>query len=1240
MKTIYIVCMIALLGATMATPAMAQTLTCPYDICVNETGWWRDGGGFHAVVLSIGNNMGTGGVDNANEGETVFVYNGTYTLVSSILIRKPNITLKGEGAEVVTIDGGRWHRGIKIGTTGPSASGCVIEGLKVRNTKLALWVDPPDCIIRDCIFEELYPLDMGNIFLDADNTTFENNVVLNANSTHYAIETYHSNCIFRNNTIANSAGEYGAILIGGDIDLGTGGADNVFVQNNFVSNNNDGVALDYAGEGNKIYLNNFIDNGASVTHSTAYWNSPGLIEYDYKGSTYTNYLGNYWSDSTGGDADRDGIRDKTYAIRKPDNVDYYPLMEPFENYYQYPTTKPDLIPTSLSPTTLHLDQLNTLTAMIRNDGEGNASSFNVSLKLGEELIGTKTMDALNINEEKSVDFTWTPTSAGTFNLTVTVDPENVINEFDETNNVMEKTVTIPQPDLIPTSLQPTTLHLDQPGTLTATILNDGGGNASSFNVSLKLGEALIGTKTVDALNIGEEKSVDFTWTPTSAGTFNLTVTADTENVIDEFDETNNVMTVMVTVERASTPFLISGEVNYENGDAASNLTVTVTNLGTSEEFVVKTDASSNYYRTLTDSMRVSVGDTIKINVTDGTNYNETSHTVTADELNGGGFGEDLTLTTTPDLSITKISLKTPGYANEENVLGVGVKNIGRADAGLFSVSLSVDGTPMGELTVSSLAVGETAELEYIWTPAIAGEHILSATADVNSEVEESSEANNDLARTSVIIKRTDWPQFHYDEVHLGFSSSKAPDTNETLWISDDISAIGGTSSAVADGKVFAYGGPTGWSGGDGALYCFDETTGAILWNVGIPAPAWGSWSSPAYHDGKVFTSTDREAGCYNATTGEQIWVFENPTNEPSVNGGPVVADGKVIVNDWQAGHYYCLDEETGELLWTFTEEQTGSWGTGYTQGVPAYEDGKFYLTTWVYIGGNVYCVDADTGTEIWHTTTPLDTCGSPTVVDGTVYVTTYDFYGDGDIYAMNATNGSILWQKTIQRTDSTPAVAYGNVYVTGGSKGYSDRQTYCFNATTGNLTWSTDTADEIGAWTCSVAVADGKVFVGTEGGWFDYAGTYALDAFTGDVIWNYPEGGSSPAVAEGTVFTIGGGRVYAFGGSEIPAGVRIEPEILNLNATSGVFTAFITLPVGCDVADIDVSTVECEGASALNGTIAAHDNGTLVVKFDREDLREDLPAGEVEMTVTGEMTDGRRFEGSDTVRVIAKGKGA
>ena len=102
--------------------------------------------------------------------------------------------------------------------------------------------------------------------------------------------------------------------------------------------------------------------------------------------------------------------------------------------------------------------------------------------------------------------------------------------------------------------------------------------------------------------------------------------------------------------------------------------------------------------------------------------------------------------------------------------------------------------------------------------------------------------------------------------------------------------------------------------------------------------------------------------------------------------------------------------------------------------------------------------------------------------------------------------------------------------------------------------------------------------------------------------------------------------------SPVPANVTIEPETLNLNS-NGNFTAFITLPECYDVADINVSTVECEGAPAIDGEII-QGGDTLMVKFDREDLVGVEPGEEVEMTVTGKLFDGTAFEGSDTIRVI------
>ena len=101
----------------------------------------------------------------------------------------------------------------------------------------------------------------------------------------------------------------------------------------------------------------------------------------------------------------------------------------------------------------------------------------------------------------------------------------------------------------------------------------------------------------------------------------------------------------------------------------------------------------------------------------------------------------------------------------------------------------------------------------------------------------------------------------------------------------------------------------------------------------------------------------------------------------------------------------------------------------------------------------------------------------------------------------------------------------------------------------------------------------------------------------------------------------------------IEAVVRIESETLNLKG-KGVFTAFITLPEGYDITDIDVSTVVCEGASAIRAVVSEAGNSTFIVKFNRQDLVDVTPGDEVTLKVTGQLNDGTRFQGSDTTRVI------
>jgi len=70
------------------------------------------------------------------------------------------------------------------------------------------------------------------------------------------------------------------------------------------------------------------ERGITINNSkySNIWNSTEPITYTYNGKTYTNYLGNYWSDHECEDANGDGICYSPYVINS-DNQDNYPLVK-------------------------------------------------------------------------------------------------------------------------------------------------------------------------------------------------------------------------------------------------------------------------------------------------------------------------------------------------------------------------------------------------------------------------------------------------------------------------------------------------------------------------------------------------------------------------------------------------------------------------------------------------------------------------------------------------------------------------------------------------------------------------------------------------------------------------------------------------------------------------------------------------------------------------------------------------
>ena len=81
--------------AVSTTTAAALSYSGDCDICVNESGWWRDGGAFNANTTPI-----QAAVDNATAGETICVAAGSYN--ENVNIATPHLTLRGAGAVTVT----------------------------------------------------------------------------------------------------------------------------------------------------------------------------------------------------------------------------------------------------------------------------------------------------------------------------------------------------------------------------------------------------------------------------------------------------------------------------------------------------------------------------------------------------------------------------------------------------------------------------------------------------------------------------------------------------------------------------------------------------------------------------------------------------------------------------------------------------------------------------------------------------------------------------------------------------------------------------------------------------------------------------------------------------------------------------------------------------------------------------------------------------------------------------------
>lgn len=116
-----------------------------------------------------------------------------------------------------------------------------------------------------------------------------------------------------------------------------------------------------------------------------------------------------------------------------------------------------------------------------------------------------------------------------------------------------------------------------------------------------------------------------------------------------------------------------------------------------------------------------------------------------------------------------------------------------------------------------------------------------------------------------------------------------------------------------------------------------------------------------------------------------------------------------------------------------------------------------------------------------------------------------------------------------------------------------------------------------------------------------------------------------------------------------PAVIDIKPDALNLGSEGEWITAYIELPEGYNVADINISTVMLNGTVPVDPSaptaIGDYDSDgvpDLMIKFDRnaviyyilDNIDIEGRFATTTLTITGNLNDGTPFQGSDTIKII------
>jgi len=193
----------------------------------------------------------------------------------------------------------------------------------------------------------------------------------------------------------------------------------------------------------------------------------------------------------------------------------------------------------------------TVSATVRNAGATPSAVTTVRLTVPGIGVYSKSVVALNAGVSQTVPFTFTaPTALTPQSITVTAyaDPDNLIQESDENNNTRTAVVQINalRPDIEITDSTVTDWYAGLKVTVSATVRNRTAQPVPAVAIRLTIGGTSY-TESIPVSGNGTNLAV-FKITVPVAGSYTVRIVADPDGVLNETDDSNNVLVKDIQVK--------------------------------------------------------------------------------------------------------------------------------------------------------------------------------------------------------------------------------------------------------------------------------------------------------------------------------------------------------------------------------------------------------------------------------------------------------------------------------------------------------------------------------------------------------------------------------------------------------------------------------------------------------------------------------------------------------------------